>query len=184
MSFRQVIMVNNQPEIARVNRKTGVLYLNSDIWDKLPTDQKEFVLLHEKGHLKLNTNNEFRANAYAVKNYVPVDTFSNAELGKRIVVMRSILDKADDHLKPRFTDALIAGASSGLISNILQSLPVLGIGSDSRVKETKATAQAQQAILGAQSEIEEEKAKQRQKILVLAGVLAIVGLIIYLTLKK
>jgi hypothetical protein len=171
-------MVPGQPEIAKVNRKTGVLYLNRRIWEGLPSDQKEFVLHHENGHLQLRTNDEFKANAYAVSKFSPAGTFNNAELGKRIIVMKEILSKADDNSS--FTADAIAGAVSGIFSN----LSVLGIGSKSRQKEAAATAAANVQILGAQSELEAAKAKTRTKVLVISGVMILVLVVTVLILRK
>ena len=173
-------MVHDQPEIAKVNRKTGVLYLNSDIWNRLPSDQKNFVLFHEAGHLNLQTADEFKANAYAVGKFAPAGTFPSKELGQKITVMKEILDKADDNQTSPFAAELAAGTLSSLFSN----LAVWGIGSKARQNETETKAAANVAILGAQSELEAEKAKQRTKILLVAGVFVLITVITFLTLRK
>lgn len=54
---------------ARVNRKTGELQINLDVWPKLKPEHKLFVLLHEEGHRALNTSNELAVDAYAFKKY-------------------------------------------------------------------------------------------------------------------
>lgn len=177
--FRKVVMVYDQPELAKVNRKTGVLYLNAKIWDSLPSDEKEFVLFHEEGHLKLETADEFKANSYAVGKFAPAGSFPSKELGQRITVMKNILDKADDHVSP-FAADLVAGTLSGVFSN----LAVWGIGSKARQKETEAKAAANVAILGAQSELEAEQAKSRTKTIVISGVLILVLAVTYLILRK
>jgi len=177
--FKNVIMVPGQPEIAKVNRNTGTLYLSSDIWKGLPEDEKQFVLFHEEGHLVLKTADEYQANSYAVGKFAQAGTFTNKELGQKIMVMRSILDKADGQTS-NFAAELAAGASSG----ILQTLSVLGIGSKSRIKEAEATAAANATIYQAQAKAESEKTNSIMKIALIIGVLLIVALIIYFTLRK
>jgi hypothetical protein len=49
---------------AAVHRRTGALYLGPDFF-MLPQAQREFVLMHEKGHLALDTRDELTADAYA-----------------------------------------------------------------------------------------------------------------------
>lgn len=43
---------------ATVNRRTGVLYLNSDLINLLNEDQLFFVMLHEMAHVVLHNNND------------------------------------------------------------------------------------------------------------------------------
>lgn len=174
-AFRKVVMAN-QPEIAKVNRKTGVLYLNQNIWQGLPTDQKEFVLLHEAGHLNLKTADEFAANKYAVSKFSPVGELTKDELGQRIVVMREILDKADNgfynpesETSPFAWGAVIGGAVNGIFSN----LSVLGVGSKARQQEADAAIK-----------FETEKSKQQQKTVMIAGIILTVITTLILTLRK
>ncbi len=47
------------------DRETGVIYINHDIYDKLTLFQKKFWIWHEKGHIRLNTADEIRADNYA-----------------------------------------------------------------------------------------------------------------------
>lgn len=171
-TFSKVIYDPNQAEIAKVNRADKTLYINSDIWKGLPSDQREFVLLHEKGHLELHTANEYEANKYAVKNFAAVRTLTNSQLGQRIVVMRNILT-------PRESGFLVE-AIAGAVGGITQVLPVLGIGSKSRIAE----AGAQSQIIAAQSKADAKKANTYIIMGVLAGVLLIVGVTLYITLKK
>lgn len=54
---------------ARVNRKTGELQINLDVWPKLKPEHKRFVLLHEEGHVVLDTSDELAVDEYAFKKY-------------------------------------------------------------------------------------------------------------------
>lgn len=178
--FRNVVMVPDQPEIAKVNRKSGTLYLSSKIWKGLPSDQKEFVLHHEDGHLRLDTADEFQANKYAVNKFLGPRSFTNKELGQKIVVMREILSKADE--TAGFTG--IADAVAGATGGILQSLSVLGVGSKSRQQEAAANAAAASQLYTAQATAAAAKSKSTLIIIGVAGAIIIFGLIIYLKLRK
>lgn len=50
---------------AKVNRETGEIFLNSNVWDTLPPAYQAFILEHETGHYKLQTTNELEADHYA-----------------------------------------------------------------------------------------------------------------------
>jgi hypothetical protein len=180
-TFSTVIYDPGQPEIAKVNRVNKTLYLNPQIWKGLPADQKEFVLLHEKAHLVLQTADEFEANKYAVGQFAPVRTLTNAELGKRIVVMRNILTPRESGFDPI---SAIATAGAGAIESITSVLPVLGIGSASRIKETAANAAAQTAVITAQAKADAKKSNTTIIMVVLGGVLLIVMGSLYFILKK
>jgi len=51
---------------ARVNHKTGHIFVSKAHFDKLEPVYREFVLAHEEGHLVLSTSNEEAADQYAV----------------------------------------------------------------------------------------------------------------------
>lgn len=189
-TFKRVLMAVGQPEIAKVNMKTGTLYLSSVIWDRLPQPEKDYVLLHEEGHLKLQTTDEYKANAYAVGKFLKAGTFTNKQLGQKIMVMRSVLDKADgqtagfsEDTRPSISGNDIYGIGAGL-GAIFQGLPILGIGSKARIKETKATAEANAPNYSAQAKAAASKSKSIQTIVLIAGVLVIVAVAIYFTLRK
>ena len=52
---------------ARINRRAGVLELAPSFFRK-SQDEKEFILLHELGHLELDTTDEMKADKYAANN--------------------------------------------------------------------------------------------------------------------
>lgn len=175
-TFSKVVYDPNQAEIAKVNRVDKTLYINSDIWKGLPAEEREFVLLHEAGHLVLQTADEFEANAYAVGQFAPVKTLTSSTLGQRIVVMQSILTPRESG----FAADLVAGA----LSSITNVLPVLGIGSKSRQAELNANVAAQTQLIAAQSKADAKKATNNLIIGVLAGVILIVMGSLYFILKK
>lgn len=175
-TFSKVVYDPNQAEIAKVNRVDKTLYINSDIWKGLPAEEREFVLLHEAGHLVLQTADEFEANAYAVNQFAPVKTLTNGQLGQRILVMQSILTPRESG----FAADLVAGA----LSSITNVLPVLGIGSKSRQAELNASVTGQMQLIDAQSKADAKKATNNLIIGVLAGVILIVMGSLYFILKK
>lgn len=178
MQFKKVVFDSAMTgDIARVNRETQVLYINPAIWNRLTSHEREYVLFHEDGHLVLATADEFKANAYAIEKYCPVKTLTNSELGKRIQVMSEITDPAR-YISPLALDPV--SAISGAVDSIFQALPMFGIGSKSRIKEQNAAAEAQLKLINAQS----KSAAANQKLYLMVGIIAIVGIIMYFTLRK
>lgn len=55
---------------ASINRETGVMYLNPQYKGKLTQDQWYFIILHELGHLRLQTRNEMEADRWAHEQYM------------------------------------------------------------------------------------------------------------------
>lgn len=188
MNFTRTIFDPNQTEIARVNRTDGTLYLKPQIWEHLTEGEREYVLWHEKGHLILQTKDEFEANQYAIKNFAPVHTLSNPELKARITVMASILTPGRENGQLSGFDGVTVsdpvGAVAGAIGSIFTSLPMLGIGSASRKKETEAIGNAQVKVIAAQASAD---AKSKQNYLVwgiVGAALVIVIIVLYFTFKK
>lgn len=82
---------------AAVSHDTGILYINSELFDKLTPFQKEFVKQHEIGHYRLQTHNEFRADRYAFNKLVGKYKRS---LKQSIGTLETILDGNDtEHQK-------------------------------------------------------------------------------------
>jgi len=165
---------------ARVNRMTGELQINPAIWNDLPSDYKEFILLHEEGHLKLNTPSEYEANRYAIENYAAVGSLTDAEGARRITVLAEIFNpdktKAFGQKYDNFTGAA-AGAIVSAIGSVFQVLPLIGVGKKGRIEETTATANAQIAI-------NEQKSKSQLIIILTIGGLVLSMLAIYYAFKK
>jgi hypothetical protein len=162
-------------DIARVNRADGTLYLNPSIWKRLTGLEREFVLLHEAGHVELMTASEFEANNYAVEKFAPVKSLTDAELGKRIVVMSEIT--VPENYISNYNGVDPVGAIGEAVGKIFETLPMLGIGSKSRRKDQEAAAKA--AI-----SLENAKSSGTQKILIVGGMLVIVIVIIIFIFKK
>lgn len=50
---------------AKVNRETGEIFLNSNVWNDLPQPYQAFIIAHEIGHFQRQTTNELEADHYA-----------------------------------------------------------------------------------------------------------------------
>ena len=53
---------------ASVDMRTGVVSINKDVWDRYDQFEQNFVLMHEIGHFVLDTDSEYEADAYALRN--------------------------------------------------------------------------------------------------------------------
>ncbi len=54
---------------ATVNRRTGEMYISARRWRTMTPDQRLFMILHEYGHVELQTTDEFEADRYALDHY-------------------------------------------------------------------------------------------------------------------
>ena len=52
---------------ARVNRRTGEVFLSNLFFEKYTPEQQQYILLHEEGHFVLNTKSEEEADRYAAE---------------------------------------------------------------------------------------------------------------------
>lgn len=53
--------------VASVNTKTGIIDINSKVWDKITNEVRFFVLLHEYSHIVFQTSSELEADKYALE---------------------------------------------------------------------------------------------------------------------
>ena len=60
--------INTSP--AFCNRQTGELYINVPVYSKFNQNERYYILLHELGHIVLNTNDELKADEYASTIYL------------------------------------------------------------------------------------------------------------------
>jgi hypothetical protein len=54
---------------ARVNRRTGEMFLSLKHMKAMPVEHRLFVMLHEQAHVELQTTDEVKADAAAFKKY-------------------------------------------------------------------------------------------------------------------
>lgn len=64
---------------AEVDMDTGDIYINRDVWDRYTEAEKRFILQHEIGHYRRQTDSETEADLYAL----------NANFGKIDLSLRS-----------------------------------------------------------------------------------------------
>ncbi len=68
MNFASVTYTDDLGLVAaRINRITGDLALNSQIFPGLPEKYQDFILKHEQGHYVMQTDDEYLANQYAYR---------------------------------------------------------------------------------------------------------------------
>lgn len=188
MEFNEISFTDLGDIVARVDRNTGNLEINNEIWGQLPPEYKEFVLLHEAGHLVLKTQEEHQANTYAIGKYLESAAIDNQEFNKRIIILSEILsDEGRKMFRRRNYDNLagdpVSAAAEGL-GSIFDILPALGIGSKARSKEAQANAQAQSTLLAAKAKADGKTTANKILIISIgAGMLALV-LVLFFTLKK
>ncbi|MEM7036282.1 MAG: hypothetical protein AAF570_04820 [Bacteroidota bacterium] len=81
---------------AMVNMRTGALLLNKRMWDKMPPEQRFFVVLHELGHLRNQSRDEFDADAWAFNEYARRGYPLSASI---YALSRNLSFNRPDHLK-------------------------------------------------------------------------------------
>ena len=74
---------------AAIDRETATLFINPKLYFKLTRFQQRFVVLHEEGHLVLNTDIEEEADAYAFDRLVGTEYRSMKQM---IETLETILD--------------------------------------------------------------------------------------------
>lgn len=73
---------------ARINRRNGNLYLNTNFF-ALPKNQQKFIIEHELGHYYLNTSNEIKADNFAF------EIFAGTEKKSLKGILHAITDNLD-----------------------------------------------------------------------------------------
>lgn len=72
----KVADLGNTP--ARVNRRTGEMFISLKHMLKMPVEHRLFVMLHEQAHVELQTTDEFKADELAFKRYADMGYSLNA----------------------------------------------------------------------------------------------------------
>ncbi|MGN7988667.1 hypothetical protein ACTJKC_15065 [Pedobacter sp. 22226] len=74
---------------ARVNRRTGEMFLSIRHMKAMPKEHRLFVMLHEKAHVELQTTDEVTADAKAFKEYADL----GYSLNQSVKVLTSVLNE-------------------------------------------------------------------------------------------
>lgn len=100
---------------ARTRRKTGEVFLNERYLKRndLSADNWNMYLLHEEGHIALDTRNEFAADAYALDRYLP----SGRSLKAGVEALTKVLDKKNPAHLQRILAALHRAAEFDCATN-------------------------------------------------------------------
>ena len=106
---------------ARVNRMTGELQLNPDVWPKLTDAEKDFIMAHELGHLLLNTTSETEADAFADYLYAN----KGLSLKQSISSMTKFLDESNPQHRERVHLQLIRVFERDAINGNLKAKEIL-----------------------------------------------------------
>jgi len=179
--IKEVYLSNNK---AAYSNFKGTILVNRNVFAKLNSNERTFILLHEAGHIELHTKDEHEADNYAFLEYVkmnlPTDSILSAmkqvltdtpENRSRLNIMQIRINKYNN-LYQSFDGS--TGDWLSIVSNLF------GIGSQIAGGTSTAEQIAQQ-----QAELE-KKEQERKRIvgyLLIAGAV-VIALIVFSKLKK
>ena len=70
---KEITKITKVPDLggtpARVNRRTGEMYISMKHMQALPKEHRLFIMLHEMGHVVLQSTDEARVDDWAFKQY-------------------------------------------------------------------------------------------------------------------
>lgn len=116
---------------AAVNMYDGKIEINKSVWDRFSEFEKRFIIEHERGHFKLQTNSETEADAYAIHR---VYKTSPQSLKKSISTLYKVGILDDARLKSLYIEALKIDAISNNNEKALQELSKLN--KNMKIKQT------------------------------------------------
>ena len=70
ISIIHVPDLDGNPTPARCNRRTGEIWINDSQWKNIKPEHRMFILLHEYGHIQLDSSDELAVDAYASDLYI------------------------------------------------------------------------------------------------------------------
>lgn len=88
--------LNGNPTPARCNRKTGEIWINDQVWRTISPEHRVFILLHEYGHIMLDSSDELAVDEYAMKLYISLG-YSLTDSVKSL--SRVLTGKSDQHVQ-------------------------------------------------------------------------------------
>ncbi|MDD3739139.1 MAG: hypothetical protein PHP31_07595 [Lentimicrobiaceae bacterium] len=189
--FSDVKFVNNADYIAQVDHDDNTLAINNDIWQYLNENEKDFVLWHEQGHLRLDTKSEFLANGYAVQKFAnSIEVRNPRDLSQKITFLTNqnlyrhpnkviTLDVPQDNksnIAPILVAAII-GAVGSIGGAVIQKS---NIGQKARQKEATYYAHLEMAK-------EQQRQENNKKLIIyisIAVVLILITVIVLMRFKK
>lgn len=88
--------LDGNPTPARCNRRTGEIWINDSVWYKIPPAHRMFILLHEYGHIALDSSDELEVDEFASKLYIQM----GYSLNESVKSLSSVLSgKSPQHTK-------------------------------------------------------------------------------------
>lgn len=184
--FSKIEFVKNEDYVAQVNHDNHLLKINEDIWDYLNNSEKDFVLWHEAGHLRLDTKSEFLANGYAIQKFAnQIEVRNPNDLSQKILfltnqklykhptsnVITLNVPKENKSNIPPLIIAGIIGAVGSIGGAVIQKS---NIGEKARKREAEYYAQLQMA--------QEQQRQENAKKLIIIGTIAIVVILVVIVL--
>lgn len=106
---------------ARID-SAGNLFLNADMWPNLDANQRMFVMLHEEGHLALDTSNEKLVDAYAWKKY---EQLGYPISGSVLALSRNLSGRSSEHQERVLAQLKRALSYDGRINGNTKALKTL-----------------------------------------------------------
>lgn len=102
---------------AAIDMTTGVISINRSVWNRFDNFEKAFVIYHELGHYNLDTDDEYKADAYALR-HVYKSAPRSLKRALRALVKCNIVDHA--RLDALYQEALKLDAEDGNTDAVLE----------------------------------------------------------------
>jgi hypothetical protein len=89
---------------ASVEMDSGTIILNKDVFPKYDKFTQNFILQHEKGHFNLQTDDESKADVYALKKLYGK---TNRSLKKSLIAISKFLPENDPRIEKLYKETLL-----------------------------------------------------------------------------
>lgn len=165
---------------AAINWQTGEMLISPGIFHALPDDVQEFVLLHEEGHWRLQTKNEFDANNYAIEKFL--HTGSIDDFGRRLMVLIDDVPKISESMAKKPAKQVLSMFDPITISAAIISAGLQFLGLKQKTDAQKDYIEGQKELAKASFEKEKivfETMRRWQYILVVVVTVSILGFLLF-----
>lgn len=163
---------------AAINWQTGEMLISPGIFHALPDDVQEFVLLHEEGHWRLQTKNEFDANNYAIEKFL--HTGSIDDFGHRLMVLIDDVPKISESMAKKPAKQVLSMFNPIIIAGIITAgLQFLGLKQKTDAQKDYIKAQKELAKASIEKEkIKYENMRRWQYTLIVVVTVSILGFLL------
>jgi len=181
---KSVNYINLNSDKVAYSSLQGEILVNKNVFTKLNKNERTFVLLHEAGHIELQTQDEHQADAYAFKEYLklglPLENIISCM--KKVLSNKELNRKRIMYMEKRINNPSQIAAFDGTTGDWLSVIGKLfGIGSQIAGGTSAEQTAEEQAELQAQQEL--ERKKQITFYLGIGGAVALIILIIIMAKK-